>query len=345
MQVTSGNRSSGADGFDRRAFVKLAAACAVTYPRQTQGSTTGTPVTANSHADSIQHAPGTFVSVRGTRLWVESEGAGDPLILLVGGPASSHVSFHPVFSQLADQFRIIYYDYRERGHSDRTGQVESISFVGDVADLEGLREALQLERIRLYGFSYGGLVAQAYALQYPDRVSHLVLANTLHGAEMWQKNHENINRELENQYPEVWEEIQQFRRQGHSASSKEMKALLGKHGPLIRWYNPDHASLLKTEPGARNEELYVAFAGGDVDFIIGGEVARLPDFRPRLKELKMPVLILAGRFDRALYPKLQLDFQRFCPKAQFVMLERSGTWGHLEEPETVMPLLRRFLAS
>ena len=59
----------------------------------------------------------------------------------------------------------------------------------------------------------------------------------------------------------------------------------------------------------------------------------------------MPVLILAGRFDRALYPKLQFEFTRACPQARFVMLERSGTWGHLEEPEVVLPLLREFLGS
>jgi proline iminopeptidase len=299
----------------------------------------------DSQAVQIQHAPGNLVAAGDTHLWVESEGSGEPLILLVGGPANSHISFHPTFSALADQFRVIYYDYRGRGRSDRSGKVEDISFKGDVADLESLRKALKLERINLYGFSYGGLIAQAYALKYPERVSHLVLANTVHSAEMWQKNHENINRELENQYPEVWEEIQQLRREGHLASSEQMKVLFSKHAPLIRWYNPDHAPILTTEPGARNEELYYAFAGHDVDFIIGGEVARLPDFRPRLKDLRMPVLVLAGRFDRALYPKLQMDFKRFCPQAEFVMLERSGTWGHLEEPETVMPLLRRFLMS
>jgi hypothetical protein len=38
-----------------------------------------------------------------------------------------------------------------------------------------------------------------------------------------------------------------------------------------------------------------------------------------------------------------MDFKRFCPQARFVMLEKSGTWGHLEEPETVMPLVREFL--
>jgi hypothetical protein len=43
-----------------------------------------------------------------------------------------------------------------------------------------------------------------------------------------------------------------------------------------------HASLLATEPGARNLELYPVFVRADVDFIIGGEVARIPDFRPRL---------------------------------------------------------------
>lgn len=297
-----------------------------------------------SSASNFTHPEGKLIPVRDTHLWVETEGHGDPLILLVGGPPSSHVSFHPYFSELADRYQVIYYDYRARGRSDRSMDVHSVTFDGDVEDLEGLRKALGLARVNLYGFSYGGLIAQAYALQYPDRVGHLILANTLYSAEMWQKNHENINRELENQYPEIWEKIQALRAEGHAATSPEMEALFGKHGPLIRWYNPDNAARLATEPNARNQELYHAFAGSDIDFVIGGEVARLPDFRPRLKELHMPVLIFAGRFDRALYPKLQMDFKRFCPQAQFVMLERSGTWGHVEEPETVMPLVREFLA-
>jgi proline iminopeptidase len=39
-----------------------------------------------------------------------------------------------------------------------------------------------------------------------------------------------------------------------------------------------------------------------------------------------------------------MDFKRFCPQAQFVMLERSGTFGHVEEPDVVMSLVREFLA-
>jgi proline iminopeptidase len=290
------------------------------------------------------HPPGRLVEVRDTRLWVETEGAGEPLVLLAGGPASSHVCFHPAFSQLSNDFSVIYYDYRGRGRSDSPDDVRSITFADDVADLDALRTALGLEQVNLYGFSYGGLVAQQYALLHPQRVSRLVLANTVHSAEMWQRNHENIIRELQNQYPEVWEEIDRLRTAGHLSSSGEMQALFAKHSAVVRWFNPDNAQRLLTEPGARRLDLYFAFVGEDIEFFIGGEVARFPDFRPQLKQLRMPVLILAGRFDRALYPKLQMDFKRFCPQATFVMLERSGTFGHLEEPETVMPLLREFLA-
>lgn len=289
------------------------------------------------------HPPGRLVPVRDTHLWVESDGQGEPLILLAGGPASSHVCFHPYFSALAGQFQVVYYDYWGRGRSGLAQAPETVTFSGDVEDLEALREQLGFSSMRLYGFSYGGLIAQQYALSYPDRVSHLVLANTLHSPEMWQRNHENINRELENQYPEVWQQIEELRAQGHLALDGEMATHFAKHGPVIRWFNPDHASLLATEAGARNSKLYRAFAGADIDFIIGGQIPQIPDFRPRLKELKMPVLILAGRHDRALYPKLQMDFKRSCPQARFVMMERSGTFSHVEEPDAVMALLAEFL--
>lgn len=306
----------------------------------------GNPSAAVQPQQQVAHAPGELAPIDGSRaLWVESEGSGDPLILLAGGPANSHLVFHPVFSQLADAHRVIYYDYRGRGRSGSLGTGEVVTFADDVDDLEALRRSLDLERINLYGFSYGGLVAQAYALAHSDRVSRLVLANTLHSPEMWQRNHENINRELENQFPEVWADIQRLRASGLRSSHPELQALFARHSPLVRWFNPAHSTRLLSEPGSRNLGLYYEFVGQDIEFFIGGELTRIPDFRPRLKDLAMPVLILAGRFDRALYPKLQIEFKRACPQARFVMLERSGTWGHLEEPEVVMPLLREFLAS
>ncbi len=294
-------------------------------------------------APAIAHPPGRHVEVRGTRLWIEEEGRGELLLLLAGGPANSHLTFHPYFSALADECRVVYVDYRGRGRSAPVADPQEVTFAGDVADIAALIDALGAGPVNLYGFSYGGMVAQAIALDQPALVRRLVLANTVHSPEMWQKNHENINRELELQYPEVWEQVLALRAEGVRSTDPRVQKLYAVHAKLVRFYNPDNAAKLLTEPGSRNAELYPVFAGDDVEFFIGGEVARLPDFRPRLRELAMPTLILAGRYDRALYPKYQYQFAHAAPQAEFTWMERSGTFAHIEEPEAVMALLRRFL--
>jgi pimeloyl-ACP methyl ester carboxylesterase len=292
---------------------------------------------------AVIHPPGTSHDVGGRRLWVEQEGNGDPVMLLSGlGPAGSHVVFHPFFTALAETHRVVYVDLYGRGRSAHPSSLAEITFDGDVTDVAGLIAALQLGPMHLYGFSYGGLLAQALALDFPHLVRTLTLANTLHSPEMWQLNHVNINRELANQFPEIWSRIEALRRDGVPSTDPRMQQEFTSATRLVRFYNPDNASLLLTEPGSRNVELYPAFCGADVDFIIGGQVPAIPDFRPRLKNLQPPLLVLAGRYDRALYPYLQLEFREFAPMARFKILERSGSFGHVEEPGVVFDTLRKF---
>jgi proline iminopeptidase len=291
---------------------------------------------------TVLHPPGRSLAARGTTFWVEEEGDGPPLLVLTGGPASSHVNLHPTFSALADRSRVLYLDYRGRGRS-APARPEEVTFAGDVADVAAVVEALGYGPVDVYGFSYGGLVAQGLALEHPGLVRRLVLANTLHSPEMWQRNHENINREIELQFPEVWDDILALRAAGVRSTDPRVQELYAVHAKLIRFYNPDNAARLLSEPGAKNPELYRAFVGDDVEFFVAGEVPAIPDFRPRLREIQAPLLILAGRYDRALYPAYQRDFQRAAPQARFVMLERSGSFGHVEEPERVVELVREHL--
>jgi proline-specific peptidase len=289
------------------------------------------------------HPPGEFHDVRGRQIWVEQEGDGDPVLLLSGlGPAGSHLVFHPHFTPLARDHRIIYVDLFGRGRSGRPQILSEITFASDVADVADLVEALSLGPMHVYGFSYGGLVGQALALDFPQCVRTLTLANSLHSPQMWQLNHANINREIANQFPEVWSRIEALRRNGVVSTDPQLEKEFAVHARLVRFFNPDNAALLLSEPGARNTELYPVFCGADVDFIIGGEVAAIPDFRPRLKNIAAPMLVLAGRYDRALYPHLQQEFQHFAPSARFQILERSGSFGHVEEPQAVFEALRRF---
>jgi proline-specific peptidase len=297
----------------------------------------------SENASTVSHPPGRHYQVRGHRMWVETEGDGPPLVLLAGlGPAGSHVIFHPFFSELADSYRLIYVDLHGRGRSAQPDDLTSITFADDVADVADLISQLGLGPVHLYGFSYGGLLGQALALDHPRLVRSLIIANSLHSPEMWQANHANINNELARQHPDVWDQILALRAQGLKSTDPQLAAQFAAAAQMVRFYNPDNAHLLASEPGARNLDLYPRFAGPDVDFIIGGQVARIPDFRPRLKEITMPVMVLAGRYDRALYPALQRQFIQYAPQIRLEFLEHSGSFSHVEEPGTVFALIREF---
>ena len=288
---------------------------------------------------TIKHPPGNFVVVNGAKIWYESEGKGEPLLLIAGGPGSAHY-FHPYFSILADSYRVIYFDAFGRGKSERAKSPKEYTFERDVNDIEGLRKALGLGKINILGHSYGGMVAQAYALKYPDSVKRLILADTLFSGEMWQANNDSSNHELRNQYPEVWEKMENLRAQGFHSSTKEHQDAYQIPQGLLYFYNPSNAEGL-AQPDF-NPEVYYSMAGDDADFLIGGDIAKL-DFRTELKNLKMPTLILTGRYDRVSLPRFAVQFKRYAPQAKFVMFEKSGHNPFIEETAKTMEVLREFL--
>jgi proline iminopeptidase len=76
--------------------------------------------------------------------------------------------------------------------------------------------------------------------------------------------------------------------------------------------------------------------------VIGGDIAGL-DFRPNLRKLKMPILVLAGRFDRVSLPRYAVEYKKYAPQARFMMMEESGHFPFIEEPEATVAILLEFL--
>jgi proline iminopeptidase len=289
----------------------------------------------------VAHPAGGYAQVNGAALWYETEGQGEPLILVAGGPGDSHSEFHPFFSSLADRFQVIYFDAFGVGKSARAISNKEYTFAREVEDVEGLRIALGLSQINLLGHSFGGMVAQAYAAKYPQRVKRLILADTFHSGKMWQANNDSVNYEIRNQYPELWEDLQRVRKTGFRSSSTEQLDIYRKIPPgLFYFRDASKAKLVPDDPG--NEQLYYTIAGNDADFVIGGDIARL-DFRADLHKLKMPILVLAGRFDRVSLPRYAVEFKKYAPQARFVMMEESGHFPFVEEPEATLTVLREFL--
>ena len=201
-------------------------------------------------------------------------------------------------------------------------------------------------KINILGHSYGGVVAQGYAIKYPENVSHLILANTFHSYLMWQENCDNSNHEIKTNYPEVWEELMKVRMQGAVSSDPIHQEIYGRvpYGFLYA-YNPDYfkPGRKKAYPHPLNWKLYYQMVGKDGDFELTSDIGTF-DYRKQLKDLKMPILIYAGRYDRVAVPWMQVQFKMYCPQAEFFMFEHSGHNPQVEEPSKLFALIKTFLS-
>lgn len=287
---------------------------------------------------------GRYVTVNGAKLWVVLAGQGDPLIIIPGGPGGSHISYRS-FDSLSKDNQIVYFDAFGRGKSDTAKDVKEYTLDRDIEDIEGLRVALHFDKLNVLGHSYGGVVAQGYAIKYPMHVSHLILANTFHSFIMWQENDDNSNHEIKTNYPEVWDSLMKMREEGAISSDEKHKALYGKvpYGFLYA-YNPNNflARGQKPYPNSFNSKLYYQMVGKDGDFIVGGDIGNF-DFRKKLKNLTMPVLIYGGRYDRVAVPSMTIKYKKYCPQARFMFFEKSGHNPQVEEPSALFPVIEKFL--
>jgi proline iminopeptidase len=249
------------------------------------------------------------------------------------------------FDSLSTTHTLIYYDGFGRGKSDTAKDVKQYSLQRDILDLEALRKAMGYDKIIVLGHSYGTLIAQGYALQYGKYLTHLILSAPFHSHEMWQENDDNYNREIRTNYPEVWDTLMIIRKQGFLSSHPLHQAIYGRvpYGFLYA-YNPENfiPQGRSDYPNRFNTKLYYQMVGKDGDFVVDSDIGSF-DYRNQLKKLTMPVLILAGRYDRVAVPWMMVQYKQYCPQARFALFEKSGHNPHVEEPRKTFSLIRSFL--
>lgn len=303
-----------------------------------------TALLAQKFPDSF--TDGKYYKINGANLWVVTVGKGEPLILISGGPGGAHKGLRSFDSlSVKGNIQLIYFDGFGRGKSDTAKDVKEYTLERDIEDIEGLRKALHLDKVSVLGHSYGSLVAQGYAVKYSENVSHLIVANGFHSYIMWQENDDNSNREIKENYPEVWDDLMKYREQGGISSDAKHQDIYGKvpYGFLYA-YNPGKfmGKGGKSYPNSFNYDLYYQMVGKDGDFIVGSDIGNF-DYRQKLKSLKMPIFIYGGRFDRVAVPSMMVKYKEYCPQAKFVLFEQSGHNPQVEEPEKLFPMIVDFL--
>src|SRR6266581_2908340 len=116
------------------------------------------------------------VELDGVRLFTRRAGDGPPVVVLHGGPGAHHDYLLPQYDLLARGRTLLYYDQRGGGQSPVSRETP-VGWREHVADLETLRRQWALERLTLLGYSWGGLLALLYLLEYPERVERFALVS------------------------------------------------------------------------------------------------------------------------------------------------------------------------
>lgn len=115
---------------------------------------------------------------QGAELWWSEGGAGDPLLLIMG-LGYTHEMWYRVRPMLEPHFRVIFFDNRGVGRSSVTPGPYTIPLLA--ADAAAVMDAAGVAQAHIVGISMGGMIAQEFALAYPERVRKLVLGCTTCG--------------------------------------------------------------------------------------------------------------------------------------------------------------------
>ena len=113
-----------------------------------------------------------FAEVNGARIWYRITGEGEP-VAQIHGAGFGHFNFDPATPELARHFRVVDYDMRGYGQSDRPVQRYDMEVWAD--DLAGLLDALGIERAHIHGTSMGGMIAIVFAGKHPERTASVVI--------------------------------------------------------------------------------------------------------------------------------------------------------------------------
>lgn len=264
-----------------------------------------------------------YVATNGIVLHYEMHGAGTPLVLLagLGYPAWQ---WHKMAPLLAAHCQVILPDNRGAGQSDKPAGPYTADLLA--ADTVGLLDALGIEQAVVMGHSMGGFVAQALALDFPQRVRKLILAATNFGGPR------------------------------HVPITPEAMAVLTDMGsdPVTRFRN---GLVVSTAPGFADAqpafiEEWMAWraenpidpVGYQAQLAIGlGLLSEEACFEHRLTGLTMPTLILFGAHDAVVPPANAELLARQIPRSRVQILPDAGHFFPLETPEAAAEAVIAFI--
>lgn len=257
------------------------------------------------------------IAIADGEIYYEETGAGDALIL-VSGLGGVGRYWQSQLAAFGSRYRVITYDQRGTGASDRVQRKFSIDQMA--VELAALMDALDIERAHLVGMSTGGAIGQTLAIEQPQRVAHLVLCSTWTHCDPW------------------FRRLFEARREMYRQCGSDLHALFH---PL--WlYPPDYINSHDAE--ITEERLKAAASTPPPEVSIGRIDALLAfDRRADLPRIKSPTLIIASDNDYITPSYYAETLAKGIPGAKLVIPHGGGHSISKTRPEEFNRIVLDFL--
>jgi proline iminopeptidase len=290
-----------------------------------------------------------FVDAHGVLIYYQIIGRGAPLMIVHGGPGASHDYFLPYLLPLARNNKVIFIDERGSGRSEKLEDASQYTVENMVEDVEAVRQALNLGKMSLLGHSYGGVLAQAYALKYQKNLTHLILGSTFSSTSAFNA---VLAREKQNMPTDAREKLTALEKAGLFGNGKDWEknrypdeyarlAWGDGYFPYLYQRRPDP----NYDPVAGNTtnswDLYREMWGSHGEFIVDGNLKSV-EYTDRLSTIHVPTLVICGDHDES-DPALSRAMHEKISGSQLVILPQSGHLGFVDQPNLYIKSLNDFL--
>jgi proline iminopeptidase len=270
-----------------------------------------------------------------TELFYTTVGQGRPMLIMHGGLGLDHTYFRPWLDPLGERVQLVYYDHRGNGRSQRPASFDGIGHDTWAADADALRAYLGHERMILFGHSYGGFLAQEYALCYGQHLDGLILSCTAPALDYPEVIRANSVARAGT--PEQVDTVNRFL-QGEPMASDE--ALAEALHVILPFYFKHYDPEVGKEIG---KSIHYSAAASNHVFS-----TCIPSFNtlPRLSEIAVPTLVIAGRDDWITPPREGAErIHDALPDSEIVIFEDSGHFPFIEEQAKFLTIVGQWIGS
>jgi proline-specific peptidase len=273
-----------------------------------------------------------FIEVPGGRVFYRSVGEGGvPVLCLHGGPGFT-MEYLDALEDLANRRQVIFYDQLGCGRSEAPNDRSLWIAERFVEELVAVREFLRLERLHLWGNSWGGMLGMQYIVERQPELVSFVNCSGPASMPLWIS---ETHRLLEQLPAEARSEIERHEAQGWYNCPEYVAAVLQYDKKHVCRLDPWPEGLERAYASV-NLELYTFMAGPSEFAVIG--TLKDWDITERLSEISIPTLLTCGRHDECT-PLQMEEIQKRIPDSRLVVFEESSHLQMHEERERYMQVM------